>query len=144
MRRLSLLLALAVAGGLLISSQVLAADQYEHKSSFKNVQTALTGEQLRQWHLAQEQLQNQVRTVRLDDMQVCEMQRLLNQQGYRIDCTYGGTIDKETMASINRFQRDRGLTVTGMPNMETLDALSTNSGHDEFFGLAPEFGETVD
>ena len=145
MRHLSLILALAFLGGLLISSQALVAGQYKHRGT-SEVGT-MTGEQLQQWDQAQYQLQTrdemqtqeQLATRQLTREQTVVMQRQLDKQGYRIG-NIDGIIDNETMAAIQSFQADEGLTVTGMPNQETLGALVLSTPQQEFFGLSPEFG----
>jgi peptidoglycan hydrolase-like protein with peptidoglycan-binding domain len=43
--------------------------------------------------------------------------------------------------AIREFQKAEGLTVTGIPDQETLRSLVTDAKTQEFFGLAPEFGE---
>jgi len=149
MRYVSWFLALMFIGGLLISTQAMAAGQHQSGAAMSST---LTGEQLRQWHQAQQRVvtqefppyQERVHAAQLNQVQICEMQRLLNQRGYSIRAGETAMIGQTTMAAIYNFQRDQGLTVTGMPNDETLNALSQSSGHDEFFGLAPAFGEPVD
>jgi peptidoglycan hydrolase-like protein with peptidoglycan-binding domain len=140
MRRVSLILALALLSGLLIIGQALAAEQYQQRDTQTVV--ALSGEQLRQWNLAQDraQAQHQMRiaTQQLTREQVIEMKNLLNQQGYRVS-HIDGIIGNETMAAIEHFQKAEGLATTGMPNQETLRALAPSNNQQEFFGLAPEF-----
>ena len=149
MRHMSLILALALLGGLLVFSQALAAGQTQQGDTQKIA--ALTGEDLRQFHVAQERVVNQERayaqqqreTLQLNGDQVREMQRLLNQRGYRVGSINGGYIGQETTAAIHSFQKDEGLAVTGMPNQETLRALALSRVQHEFFGLSPEFGEPI-
>ena len=148
MRHMTQILTLVFLGGLLISSQALAAGQSQQGDTQKIA--ALTGEQLQQFNLAQERVETQERmyaqqqreTQQLNREQVREMQRLLNQRGYRIGSINGGYVGQETTAAIHSFQKDEGLTVTGMPNQETLRALAPSRVQHEFFGLSPEFGET--
>jgi peptidoglycan hydrolase-like protein with peptidoglycan-binding domain len=115
-----LILTLAFVAGLLISSQVLATGQGQMKS--------------------ETQTQQKSAALELNPDQTKEMQRLLNKQGYEIE-NITGVIDEETMAAIRIFQVTEGLTVTGMPNQETLRALAPGTGQQEYFGISPEFGE---
>ncbi len=77
--------------------------------------------------------------------QVTEMQRLLNEHGYKVEIKDNaiGIVDENTMKAISKFQKAKGLAVTGQPNQDTLKALATSSDQQEFFGLAPELGEKV-
>lgn len=139
MRHLGLLLVFVFLGGLLFTSQALAAGQPPQEDTLQVA--ALAGEQLRQWHLAQMHPQDsQMEVRRLTVEQVREMQALLNHRGYFVsNCECDG-IGDETMAAIESFQRDQGLAVTGLPNEETLRALVLSTPQHEFFGIAPEFG----
>ncbi|PLX87181.1 MAG: hypothetical protein C0619_15385 [Desulfuromonas sp.] len=146
MRHLGLLLVFVFLGGLLFTSQALAAEQPSQEETLQVA--ALSGEQLRQWHVAQMHPQDsqmhpqdsQMQVRRLSVEQVREMQALLNHRGYYVsNCECDG-IGDETMAAIESFQKDQGLTVTGLPNEETLKALVLSTPQHEFFGIAPEFG----
>jgi hypothetical protein len=138
MRHLILILTLVFLGGLLMTSQALAVGQNQ---SGETIQVAaLTGEDLRQWHLAQTPRQdNQVQAQQLTPQQVKALHALLS--GY-----YGGEYESEGIdrdegiAAIENFQREQNLAVTGEPNEETLRALMRNTIMDEYYGIAPAFG----
>ncbi len=140
MRHLKLLLALLL-GGLLISSQALTAGQFQQNQGHESLRqtAALTGEQLRQWHLAQSD--DQMQAQRLSAVQVREIQALLNHRGYYVSDYERDGIGPETIAALESFQEDQGITVTGLPNAETLRALALTTYQYEFFGIAPEFDE---
>jgi hypothetical protein len=142
---MTLLIPLVVAGGLLIGSQALAVNQFEQSSP--QMKVALSGEQLHQWKLVQERVDagNQAQAQQLSKEQISEMQRLLTMHGYDLGYDLGsmsGVLDENTKAAIRKFQLDKGLTVTSAPDDETLRALVSSSGQQEFFGLSPEFGST--
>ena len=133
MRYLTLILALVLTGGLLMTSQA--------------VTQTLSGEQLHQWKQLQERIdtESQMQTQQLTMEQITEMQRLLRLQGYDVGCDLGTMVcvlDEQTKASIGDFQQGHGLAVTNMPNDETLRALVRTGGNEEFFGLSPEFDST--
>lgn len=72
--------------------------------------------------------------------QVRELQRLLNDQGYIVG-EPDGMIGSSTTEAIRQFQIDNQLTSSGIPDPETLRHLSPDAEKQEFFGLAPEYGE---
>ena len=78
--------------------------------------------------------------LQLNLEQIVGMQRMLNEQGFNVGNT-DGIVGEKTRTAIRQFQQTQGLTVTGQPNVETLRALGPYSGQQEFFGLAPEFGD---
>lgn len=78
--------------------------------------------------------------IQLSNDQISEVQKILITQEYEID-VLDGTLNAQTKEALREFQEDRGLTITGMPDDETLRALSPTLEKDEFFGLSPEFGE---
>ena len=123
MRYIRLILALASLGGLLFFSQALATGQTQQGDMQKSA--TMTGEE----------------ALQLNQDQVREMQRLLNERGYRIGSIDGDYIGEETTAAIHSFQKDEGLAITGTPNQETLRALAPSPVEQEFFGLSPEFGD---
>ena len=135
MRHVSRILTVVFLGGLLVVGQSLAAGRTQHRES--QMSGAPSGEQLRQMHQIQDRTQEQI----LTSEQVREMQALLNHRGYYISEYESQGIGRETMAALEEFQKDQGLTVTGMPNEETLQALVLTTQQHEFFGIAPEFGE---
>ena len=143
MRRLIQILSLVFVGGLLVTSQALAVGAYQPEETLRVA--ALTGEELHQWHLAQMHPQDsQVQVQRLTCEQVRTMQALLNQQGYYVSNYECDGIGPETMAAIESFQVDQGLSVTGLPNEETLRALMHGVSQQEYFGIAPPFGTDDD
>ncbi len=79
-------------------------------------------------------------TQHLDMNQVRELQKLLNDQGYNVGVP-DGVIGSSTTEAIRQFQLDNQLTNTGEPDPETLRMLSPDAEKQEFFGLAPEYGE---
>ena len=142
MRYMTLIITLVVAGGLLIGSQTLAAGQFEQ--DLPQMKGTLTGEQLHQWKQIQERVdaENQMQAQQLTKEQVSEMQRLLTMHGYDLGYDLGtmsGVLDENTKTAIRQFQIDNGLAVTSVPDGETLRALVSGSGQQEFFGLSPEF-----
>ena len=76
----------------------------------------------------------------LDENQIREMQKLLNQHGYSIG-EPDGIIGPSTTAALRQFQLDNNLVNNGVANQETLRLLSPDPEKQEFFGLAPEYGE---
>lgn len=72
--------------------------------------------------------------------QIRELQKLLNDKGYDAG-EANGTIGPSTTAAIKNFQFDNQLVSTGTPDAETLRLLSPDPEKQEFFGLAPEYGE---
>ena len=72
--------------------------------------------------------------------QVSELQKLLNDQGYIVG-EPDGMIGSSTTEAIRQFQTDNQLTSSGIPDPETLRLLSPDAEKQEFFGLAPEYGE---
>jgi len=125
MRHFSLKFLLAVVGGLLVYSQALAG-----------AGGAPTGEQLRQWHQAQQMTENQLQVQQLTTEQIKELQNSLATLGYHVD-GINGVLDDATRSAISNFQHEKGLTVTGRPTDETMQAMEMEM---EFFGLSPEFG----
>lgn len=82
----------------------------------------------------------QVVAQSLDVKQIHELQRLLNSQGYNSGVP-DGIIGPITTAAVKKSQLDNKLTSTGSPDAETLRLLSPDPDKQEFFGLAPEYGE---
>jgi peptidoglycan hydrolase-like protein with peptidoglycan-binding domain len=72
--------------------------------------------------------------------QVRELQNLLKAEGYKVG-NVDGIIGPVTTEAIRQFQTDRDLEVSGIPNEKTLRSLAPEREQQEFFGLAPEFGE---
>ena len=134
-----LILTLVFVAGLLISSLGLANEPgkmmkgAQKEASQTGVQTMPQTDDIQQI-----QTQRQSETRDLSPAQITEMQHLLNQEGYEIG-SIKGILDQESMGAIRLFQESERLTVTGMPNPETLRALAPSGNMQEFFGLAPEF-----
>ena len=76
----------------------------------------------------------------LNAAQISELQRLLNGQGYNVG-EPNGIIGSSTTEAIRQFQTHNQLTSSGTPDPETLRRLSPDAEKQEFFGLAPEYGE---
>ena len=140
MRHLSVIIAFLFLGGLLMTSQALAIEQYTQSEGLQVA--ALTGEQLKQFNRAQmtPQTYDQIQDQHLNMEQVREMHDLLNLRGYTISDRERDYIGPETREVFRSFQEDRGLTVTGKPNEETLRVLILSIPQHELFGIAPEFG----
>lgn len=140
MRYLGMIIAFVFLGGLLMTSQALSNEPYQQGEGFRVA--ALTGEELRQFHLAQ--MRTQADDQYLNREQVKEMHYLLNLRGYTISDQESDHIGPETREVIRSFQEDRGLSVTGKPNEETLRVLILSTPQHELFGIAPEFGDDVE
>lgn len=141
MRYVTLIIPLVVAGGLLIGSPTLAAGQLGQGNP--QMKSTLSGEQLHQWKQIQERLdaEDQIQAQQLSKEQIREMQRLLTMHGYDLGYNLGtmsGILDENTKTAIRKFQQDNALSVTSVPDDETLRALVSGSGEQEFFGLSPE------
>ena len=72
--------------------------------------------------------------------QISELQKLLNDRGYNVG-EPDGMIGSSTTEALRQFQLDNQLTNSGTPDPETLRLLSPDAEKQEFFGLAPEYGE---
>ena len=72
--------------------------------------------------------------------QVRELQSLLKKEGYKVG-NVDGIIGPVTSGAIRQYQTDRDLEASGIPNEKTLRSLAPGREQQEFFGLAPEFGE---
>ncbi len=129
MKWLRVLFTVVFLSGLLISSQCLASS---HSAAMDDTQAdaaQLAGE-----------AGKQAQPLDLNQEQIMELQRLLQNQGYEIG-NVDGVINDETMEALRKFQGSEGMAVTGTPNHQTLRALAPSSDQQEFFGLSPEFGE---
>ena len=118
MKRKVLLLAILCSGGLLISSLSLAVEVGNNANSAQEMKMDVP---------------------QLSMEQISEMQRLLSQQGYDVGMA-DGVIGDETREAIRQFQEAHQLTITGAPNAETLRVLAPSAEQQQFFGLAPEYG----
>ncbi len=88
-------------------------------------------------------MDQQQEAASLSEDQVRELQNLLKEEGYEVG-NADGIIGPDTTAAIRQYQTDRDLEVTGTANDKTLRSLAPESDQQEFFGLAPEFGEKDD
>jgi len=79
-------------------------------------------------------------TLQLNEAQIERMQQLLQDQGHQ-DVNVTGEIDADTKDALTDFQRSNDLAVTGLPDEDTLRALAPSTEEQEFFGLAPSYGE---
>ncbi len=79
-------------------------------------------------------------SMNLNKQQIRQMQNLLNKQGYDAGQA-DGVIGTKTRQALRSFQKSQEIAVTGKPNEETLRALGPSTKQQEFFGLAPKFGE---
>ena len=75
--------------------------------------------------------------------QVRELQKLLKEEGYEVG-NVDGIIGPRTTGAIRQYQNDRNLDGSGIPDEKTLRSLAPDRKQQEFFGLAPEFGEKDD
>jgi peptidoglycan hydrolase-like protein with peptidoglycan-binding domain len=55
--------------------------------------------------------------------------------------TEDGAIGPETKDALRKFQQSKGIAETGNPDAQTLKALASSTQKQEFFRLAPKFGE---
>lgn len=85
-------------------------------------------------------MDQQQKAASLSEDQVRELQNLLKNEGYEVGDA-DGMIGPDTTEAIRQYQTDRDLEVTGIPNEKTLRSLAPEREQQEFFGLAPEFGE---
>lgn len=130
MKPLALLITLVFTAGLLVAGQALGAWQADHSSQTQTPQPGVT--------TPADQVQKAGAAVSLDKDQIRHLQRLLQNNGYDVG-EESGIIGPETASAIRQFQEDQGLTVTGVPDQETLRALASSPEEQEYFGLAPEF-----
>ena len=86
------------------------------------------------------QPQQKESALNLDQRKVSELQKALNEKGYAVG-TEDGIIGPSTISAIRSFQNQEGLTATGQPDQQTLNALGIEVGQQEFMGVSPEFGE---
>lgn len=84
--------------------------------------------------------QQQKAAPSLSENQVRELQELLKEEGYKVGDA-DGIIGSDTTAAIRQYQSDRDLEVSGISTEKTLRSLAPEREQQEFFGLAPEFGE---
>jgi peptidoglycan hydrolase-like protein with peptidoglycan-binding domain len=131
MKYFVLFIATALLVGLCAVGQVVGAGHEEMAKS--PMDTSSMGEKAQMQPMAGHNLNQE---------QIREMQNLLNDQGFNAGPA-DGFMGPRTRVSISQFQESEGLTATGNPDQETLRALSPSAEKQEFFGLSPEFGETM-
>jgi peptidoglycan hydrolase-like protein with peptidoglycan-binding domain len=119
---------MAFIGGLFTASLVLAA--------------GMSSEKEQQYGSAAETMQPQQKetALNLDQRKVSELQKALNEKGFAVGAE-NGIIGPSTIGAIRSFQSQEGLTATGQPDQQTLNALGIEVGQQEFMGVSPEFGE---
>ncbi len=127
MKRLLLILTLVMISCLLLASQATASDSKHTMGDAENQMKRMAHDSAGQAH-------------QLDQKQIQEMQRLLQEKGYEVG-SVDGVMSEETTEAIREFQEDEGLAQTGQADQKTLRALAPESDQQEFFGLSPEFGE---
>lgn len=132
MKRLYDITLTIAAASLLLAGPVLGGGDYTHGGK------ASTGASM--GAAAVETVKPEVALPSLNKEQIGELQRLLVEQGYTVGATEG-VIDEGTTAAIRKFQTDKGLTVNGTPDLETLRALTPDLKKQEFFGVAPSYDE---
>lgn len=89
---------------------------------------------------AMEKTHSEGAVLSLNSDQIRELQRLLTEKGYKVEGTEG-VIEESTTAAIRKFQTDHGLAVNGLTDEATLRALAPDLKKQEFFGIAPAYGE---
>ena len=85
-------------------------------------------------------MHQQIGATSLNENQVRELQNLLKEEGYQVGDA-DGIVGSDTIEAIRQYQTDRNLEVSGDLNEKTLRSLAPEREQQEFFGLAPEFGE---
>lgn len=131
MKKLVLILSLVFTAGLLVAGQALGAGPAGHYLLAQNGNGVA---------IHPGQMENPTAAVPLNEEQVRHMQQILKDNGYEVG-EEDGTIGPQTTNAIEEFQGAQGLTVNGVPNQETLRALSPSSETQEYFGLSPAFGQ---
>jgi len=125
MKRIILSLTMVFLAGFVVASQGLASGESQH---------GMTSES------GGMQMEQTKQSVSLNNNQVRELQRILNDKGYNIGMV-DGIIGPKTQQALRSFQQSEGLSVTGNPDMLTLKALAPDAKTQEFFGLSPAFEE---
>jgi peptidoglycan hydrolase-like protein with peptidoglycan-binding domain len=116
---------MAFLAGLLVTSQGLASGQNKSDmASGMMGQTQKAG----------------MANVSLNNSQIRELQKILNDKGYSVGAV-DGIIGPKTQQGLRDFQESVKLTATGIPDQQTLQVLAPDAKTQEFFGLSPAFGE---
>ena len=136
MRYIVLTIAMAFIGGLFTAGLALGAGESKWGSSSEMEK----GQKQQQQYggAVQQGQQRQMAGQQLEQKQVQELQKRLNEEGFNSG-PVDGIIGPKTRSALQEFQREEGLAASGQPDQETLEALDIE--HEEFFGVSPEFGE---
>jgi len=143
MRNIVLITTLAFVGLLAVSGQKVQADPLGVASAsgaYGSQAEEIGNQEIVSHGMESSQDMADTSTLRLDRSQVRVVQRALNERGYNSG-PVDGIIGPITRSAITSFQENEGLTVTGLPNQETLLTLAPEAGKQEQYGLSPEFGE---
>ena len=130
MKHLVLTTAMAAVAGLFIVGQALGAGG----GYGGGMSQPTSGAEMNQ------STQHKTMVQQLNRDQIREMQKILNQKGFRVGTT-DGVLGRHTTTALRRFQKSQGLAVTGKPDQETLRALAPSAQKQEFFGLSPAYHE---
>jgi peptidoglycan hydrolase-like protein with peptidoglycan-binding domain len=131
MKHFILITTLAALGSLFIAGQALSAGEQHMGRSGSDNAPAMAGER---------QMQHRVTSQNLNQNQVREAQRLLNERGVKAGKA-DGILGKQTQKAIREFQEKENISVTGTLDEPTLRALAPDAEKQEFFGLSPAYGE---
>ena len=129
MRHIIMITTMAFIAGLFAAGQGLGAGEYEHGKVPGGGSAQM--EETQQQGLAAHPL---------DNNQIRELQKILKDKGFDAG-PVDGIIGPKTQEALRKFQNSEGVASTGKPDDETLRALAPSAEQQEFFGLAPEFGE---
>jgi peptidoglycan hydrolase-like protein with peptidoglycan-binding domain len=129
MKRIVMITTMAFIAGLFAAGQGLGAGEYEHGKASGSGSAQM-----------EETQQQRMAAHPLDNNQVRELQKILKGKGFDAGAV-DGILGPRTQQALRDFQKAEGLTATGNPDKETLQALSTDAKTQEIFGLSPEFGE---
>lgn len=122
-----------LVAGLLLAGPALGNGGPSLSESRTPVDTSVSGATMEPTH-------SRIAATSLNVDQIRELQRLLTDRGYSAG-TADGIIGPRTTAAIRQFQTANELTVNGKPDQATLRVLAPDAKKQEFFGLAPAYGE---
>jgi peptidoglycan hydrolase-like protein with peptidoglycan-binding domain len=134
MKHFILITTLAALGSLFMAGQALSTGEEHMGRSGSENSPAMTGER---------QMQDRVASQKLNQNQIREAQRLLNERGVKAGKA-DGILGKQTQKAIREFQEKENISVTGTLDEPTLRALAPDAEKQEFFGLSPAYGEQDD
>jgi len=129
MKRYVLIIAMTCLAGLVVAGLGMASGENE-----KGMASEVSGSQMEQTD------QSMTTALQLNTEQVRELQKILNDKGFNVGMV-DGNIGPETQQALRDFQESAGLTVTGIPDKPTVQALAPDAKTQEFFGLGPAYGE---